>query len=277
MNYKKSLIQQENTNSTSTETVELSTTNTSTTSTTTSPTTAATAAATMTTNATTTTAATTAKEKKGVGWFHSLTRRKKTPSQSSINCPNSSAQTQTSRDSHDGVVVPTNQTTDSSANNFLQQTNNNNEPLMRSCNNENLDLISSAATGAGADAPSCSGTSSSNNSARKRKEEKNAFQRFRKRMGLRFPSLRRHKHSSIDGATTDASCEFLTHSPIHEPLHFNFKRSTSSNCATTGLSTDDSDMVPFTHDFKRFIRKKWLEREDGPNLIMYEASCEMLK
>ena len=224
---------------------------------------------------TTTTTATITKEKKGVGWFHSLTRRKKTPSQSSINCPNP-----TSSDSHDCVVaMPTNQSTDSSASNFLQQTNNNNEPLMRSCNNENLDIISSTATGAGADVPSCSGTCSggSNNSARKRKEEKNAFQRFRKRMGLRFPSLRRHKHSSIDGATTDASCEFLTHSPIHEPLHFNFKRSTSSNCATAGLSTDDSDMVPFTHDFKRFIKKKWLEREDGPNMIMYEASCEMLK
>ncbi|XP_065369577.1 uncharacterized protein Socs44A [Calliphora vicina] len=257
MNYNKSVLQHES--NSLTETVELPTNTAE----------AATTSATMTTNAITSTTST--KEKKG-GWFHSLTRRKKTQSQSSINYPNPSIQTTmttttpAARESNGMAIAADTNTT-----NYLH-TNNNNEPLMRSCNASssaaNEDLTS-------ADIPSCS-SSSGNNSARKRKDEKNAFQRFRKRMGLRFPSLRRHKHSSIDGATTDASFEFLTHSPIHEPLHFNFKRSSSSNCATAGLSTDDSDMIPFTNDFKRFIRKKWLEREEGPNLIMYEASCEML-
>lgn len=203
------------------------------------------------------------KEKKG-GWFHSLTRRKKTQSQLSINSQNQSSAEATV------LVMAENQTaaeaSDPLSSSYLQ-TDNNNEPLMRSCNvSENT---------ASADTPSCS--SNSNNSTRKRKDEKNAFQRFRKRMGLRFPSLRRHKHSSIGGATTDASSEFLTHSPIHEPLHFNFKRSTSTNCGITGYNTDENDMIPFTNDFKRFIRKKWLEHEKGPNLVMYEASCEMLK
>ncbi|XP_046811765.1 myosin-G heavy chain [Lucilia cuprina] len=260
MNNKKTVLQHESNNLT--QTIELPTN-------TTVAAAAATTSATvmMTTNVTTTSTSTTSstkeKEKKG-GWFHSLTRRKKTPSQSSINYTNSS--TPTSRESNDFMIMTTNPT-----NSFLQQTNNNNEPLMRSCNagfTANDHLTS-------ADVPSCSSNSAG---TRKRKDEKNVFQRLRKRMGLRFSSLRRHKHSSLDegGATTDATYEFLTHSPQHEPLHFNFKRSSSSNCGTAGLSTDDNDMIPFTNDFKRFIRKKWLEREDGQNLIMYEASSEML-
>lgn len=248
MNYKKKLVQNEN--NTSTDADEVST--------------AATAA----------TGGATAKEKKG--WFHSLTRRKKTLSQTSINCgPTTTAAKTTANTTETNEIVSPeiNNEDPSPIASHIIQTNNNNEPLMRSCNA----TTATAATGddaASADIPSCS---SSSNSGRKRKDEKNAFQRFRKRMGLRFPSLRRLKHSSIDGATTDASSEFLTHSPIHEPLHFNFKRSTSSNCATAGFSTDETDMIPFTNDFKQFIKKKWLERDGGPNWIMYEASCEMLK
>lgn len=105
-------------------------------------------------------------------------------------------------------------------------------------------------------------------SGRKRKEEKNAFQRFRKKMGLRF-SLRRRKSLQDDGPTTDASSEFTTTSPIHEPLKFNFKRNL--------ITVDDTDITPFSNDLKRFIKKKWLEREEGPNWIMYGASSEMLK
>lgn len=213
---------------------------------------------------------TTTKEKK-IGWFHSLTRRKKSQSQNSINCSIASVgdvdddivnnetnaqQTPSSVVTCAGVVA--------SASSTQLNSNNNNEPTMRSCN-------ASAGDATAANAASCS------NNGRKRKEEKNAFQRFRKKMGLRFPSLRRRKQSfNDDGATTDASSEFLTHSPIHEPLQFNFKRS-SSNCATAGFSSDENDTIPFTNDFKRFIKKKWLERAEGENRIMYDASSEMLK
>lgn len=218
---------------------------------------------TMSTNATTTTT----KDRKG--WFHSLTRRKKT-------------QTQSTFYSSPGAQITTSSTTTpdiqaEEASNLLStttclQTNNNNEPLIGTRIPTNRDP-------SGGDAPSCSG---SNNSTRKRKDEKNVLQRICKKMGLRLTSFRINKQSlssSIDeGATTDASSEFLTRSPIHEPLHFNFKCNTvSDNCATVGIINDDVDMIPFTNDFKRFIRKKWLEREEGPNRVMYEASSEMLK
>ncbi|XP_013104964.1 uncharacterized protein LOC106085309 [Stomoxys calcitrans] len=164
------------------------------------------------------------KEKK-IGWFHSLTRRKKSQSQNSINI---------------SATVSDTEPTSSS----IQQ--------MQSNNNNTIEAAESACNPG---------------SGRKRKEEKNAFQRFRKKIGLRF-SLRRRKSFQGDGATTDASSEFTTASPIHEPLQFNFKRS---------VTTDDADIVtPFSNDLKRFIKKKWLEREDGPNRVMYEASCEML-
>lgn len=217
----------------------------------------------------TTKATTSAKAKERKGWFHSLTRRKNAQTQSTF-YPNSGTQITTSS------TTPSTIETDE-ASNFLStatclQSNNNNEPLVRTTciatNEEDPSLV---------DVPSCS--SSNSNSTRKRKDEKSAFQRFRKKMDLRLSSFRLRVQSLLtstdEGATTDASSEFLTRSPIHEPLHFNFKCSSTSNiCAT---SADDADMIPFTNDFKRFIKKKWLESENGPNRVMYEASSEMLK
>lgn len=247
MNYKKNIVQQhENNASLTEEETDIPTTVESTR---------------KTTNATIT-----ASSKERKGWFHSLTRRKKAQTQSTYN-PNSGTQITTS-----STTASTIQTDEAS--NFLStatclQSNNNNEPLVRTCiaTNEDPSL---------GDVPSCS---SSSNSTRKRKDEKSVFQRFRKKMGLRLSSFRLNKQSlsssTDEGATTDASSEFLTRSPIHEPLHFNFKCSSASNiCAT---SADDADMIPFTNDFKRFIKKKWLESENGPNRVMYEASSEMLK
>ncbi|XP_061391634.1 uncharacterized protein LOC133327073 [Musca vetustissima] len=168
------------------------------------------------------------KEKKG--WFSSLTRRKKSQSQNSINL---SATTST----------------------FYDEKSNNNNNTIGGTVEENASCVNLGSSGS--------------TGGRKRKEEKNAFQRFRKKMGLRFSLRRRKSLQDGDGATTDASSEFTTTSPIHEPLQFNFQRNLTA--------AEDADLsTPFSNDFKRFIKKKWLEREDGPNWIMYGASCEML-
>ncbi|XP_075169981.1 suppressor of Cytokine Signaling at 44A [Haematobia irritans] len=168
-------------------------------------------------------------EREKKGWFHSLTRRKKSQSQNSINL---------SAAISDNELLPTPAATSSQ---------------IQSNNNNTIDAEATCHTVVG----------------RKRKEEKNAFQRFRKKMGLRFSLRRRKSFQGDGGATTDASSEFLTSSPVHQPLQFNFKGSNTTN--------DEADtFTPFSNDFKRFIKKKWLEREDGPNWIMYGASSEML-
>lgn len=211
-----------------------------------------------------------AKEKKsvgsggGVGWFHSLTRRKKSQSQLSL----------------ENSLAANNCTQENASGSASMSTNNNNESpppstvpmLVRSCNGT---LETSLAHNCDSAAGNCS--CNPMNNSRKRKEEKNAFQRFRKKMGIRFPSLRRRKASGEDenSATTDASAEFLTQSPVHEPLQFNFQHIHNSDLASGGMPGEDH-MTPFTHDFERFIKKKWLYRHD-PNLIMYQASCEMLR
>lgn len=182
------------------------------------------------------------KEKKG--WFSSLTRRKKSQSQNSINL------SATTFYNDESELLRT--STAASCSSVIQSNNNN---TIGTTAEENSNASSSCNVASG--------------SGRKRKEEKNAFQRFRKKMGLRFSLRGRKSLPDGDGATTDASSEFTTTSPIHEPLKFNFKRN---------LTTEDADVsTPFSNDFKRFIKKKWLEREDGPNWIMYGASCEMLK
>uniref|UniRef100_A0A1A9X3E4 Uncharacterized protein n=1 Tax=Glossina brevipalpis TaxID=37001 RepID=A0A1A9X3E4_9MUSC len=191
----------------------------------------------------TSTAAT--KEKK-LSWFHSLTRRKK------ILSPTSS-------------LANSSITSNSTAAN--ETMNNNNEPSVRMSMSSVLDREDES--------------NASSSKGRKRKEEKNVFQRFRKKMGLRFHSLRRRRrvdendenNDAVVNGTIDASSEFLTHSPMHESLSFNFIR---SNSHTANLLSEEPEMIPFTQDFKRFIVKKWLGHEDGPNRIMYKASSEML-
>ncbi|KAH8261156.1 hypothetical protein KR044_004101, partial [Drosophila immigrans] len=134
--------------------------------------------------------------------------------------------------------------------------NNNNEPL-----GGTLEASCSTASGAGIGAgdASASNCGSNNGAMRKRKDsnsKKTMFSRIRKRMGLGLSALR-NWHSmgddcDCDGGTTDAMYEFLTPAIRVEPT------------------------LPFTHDYMRFIRKKWLERQDAPNEVMYKACSEML-
>lgn len=82
------------------------------------------------------------------------------------------------------------------------------------------------------------------------------FSRIRKKMGLGLSALR-NWHSmgddcDSDGGTADAMYEFLAASIRVEPT------------------------LPFTHDYMRFIRKKWLKPAE-PNHVMYKACSEMLK
>ncbi|XP_054740433.1 suppressor of cytokine signaling 4 [Anastrepha obliqua] len=192
-----------------------------------------------TSNATTPTSAT--KEKRN--WFQSLTRRKKSQSQMSLaDIPS------TSRESP------------------LVQ-NNNNEPLQVICTRNPIRDL---------DANTNKESDIGGTIGRKRKDEKNVFQRLRKKMGLRFSSLR-HRQEPADetdsgggcaGGTINASDEFLTHSPIREPkLLFNFAQS---------KPVEEQEIVPFTNGYKRFIIKKWLQKEARPNHIMYTACSEML-
>ncbi|CAD7014392.1 suppressor of cytokine signaling 4 [Ceratitis capitata] len=192
-----------------------------------------------TSNATTPTS--TIKEKRN--WFQSLTRRKKSQSQLSLaNTPS------TSRD------LP-----------HIQ--NNNNEPVQLGCT-RNINI--------GNDGNTRNNLEVSDASVRSRKGAKNVFQRLRKRMGLRFSSLRNRqeevgKPDGVDicaGGTINASDEFLTHSPIREP-HQQFEYSSS-------ITAEEQQIVPFTQGYKQFIAKKWLQKEARPNHIMYTASSEML-
>ncbi|XP_030378969.1 uncharacterized protein LOC115627429 [Scaptodrosophila lebanonensis] len=128
-----------------------------------------------------------------------------------------------------------------------QVQNNNNEPL---CVAEHA-----AGSSHSVDGSLAAATSSQGGTLRKRKDKKTLFQRIRKKMGLGLSSLR-NWHSmgddcEADCGTTDATYEFLARPRIEPPL-------------------------PFTHDYMRFIRKKWLERQDPPNLVMYKACSEML-
>ncbi|EDW61593.1 uncharacterized protein Socs44A [Drosophila virilis] len=126
----------------------------------------------------------------------------------------------------------------------VQLQNNNNEPIAGSTE-------ASSSTAA-----SVSNSSSLGGALRKRKDKKNMFSRIRKKMGLGLNALR-NWHSmgddcDCDGGTTDAMYEFLAPPIRVEPS------------------------LPFTHDYKRFIRKKWMERQDAPNEVMYKACLEML-
>jgi len=108
---------------------------------------------------------------------------------------------------------------------------------------------------------SCSNGGTSTGTLRRRrdkdKEKRNVFARLRRKVGQGLSSLRNwHSMGDCDdGGTTDATYEFLTPAICPEPT------------------------LPFTHDYLRFIRKKWLEREDAhsPNQVMYKACSEMIK
>ncbi|XP_037713069.1 uncharacterized protein LOC119549243 [Drosophila subpulchrella] len=107
---------------------------------------------------------------------------------------------------------------------------------------------------------SCSNGGTSTGTLRRRrdkdKEKRNVFARLRRKVGQGLSSLRNwHSMGDCDdGGTTDATYEFLTPAICPEPT------------------------LPFTHDYLRFIRKKWLEREDAhsPNQVMYKACSEMI-
>ncbi|KAH8376237.1 uncharacterized protein LOC110180712 [Drosophila serrata] len=150
------------------------------------------------------------KEKKG--WFHSLTRRKKSDSALS-------ASASTGVGGHQ---------------------NNNNEVCVLEAGDTSMASCSNGATG----------------TLRRRREKRNVFARLRRKVGQGLSSLRNwHSMGDCDdGGTTDATYEFLTPAICMEPT------------------------LPFTHDYLRFIRKKWLEREDAhsPNQVMYKACSEML-
>ncbi|KAM8714324.1 hypothetical protein ACLKA7_014454 [Drosophila subpalustris] len=166
-------------------------------------------------------AASNTKEKRG--WFHSLTRRKKS----------------------DSALASSSSTVNAGPHSVHLQ-NNNNEPIGGS-------LEASCSTAAG-DASIIN--SSIGGELRKRKDKKNMFSRIRKKMGLGLSALR-NWHSmgddcDCDGGTTDAMYEFLTPPIRVEPT------------------------LPFTHDYMRFIKKKWLDRQDTPNEVMYKACSEML-
>ncbi|XP_011182900.1 uncharacterized protein Socs6_2 [Zeugodacus cucurbitae] len=184
-------------------------------------------------NATTPTS--TMKEKRN--WFQSLTRRKKSSSQMSL------------------ADIP------STSRHVPQIQNNNNEPEQVTCTRNNTAVN---------DANSMNVTSVT---GRKRKEGKNVFQRLRKKMGLRFSSLRNRQDESgksdcgvaCASGTINATDEFSTHSPIHEPQ----QRALYTN-------VEEEEIIPFTIGYKRFIAKKWLENEESPNRIMYTASSQML-
>lgn len=127
-----------------------------------------------------------------------------------------------------------------------QLQNNNNEPLGAA-------MEASCSSAAASD----SNSSSLGGALRKRKDKKNMLSRIRKKMVLGLSALR-NWHSmgddcDCDGGTTDAMYEFLAPPIRVEPT------------------------LPFTHDYLRFIRKKWLERQDPPNEVMYKACSEMLK
>ncbi|XP_017061337.1 uncharacterized protein LOC108101491 [Drosophila ficusphila] len=103
---------------------------------------------------------------------------------------------------------------------------------------------------------SCSNGDTGTLRRRRDKEKRNVFARLRRKVGQGLSSLRNwHSMGDCDdGGTTDATYEFLTPAICLEPT------------------------LPFTHDYLRFIRKKWLEREDplSPNQVMYKACSEML-
>ncbi|KAH8276510.1 hypothetical protein KR026_006732 [Drosophila bipectinata] len=160
------------------------------------------------------------KEREKKGWFHSLTRHKKSNSSLAISSSSSGGQ------------------------------NNNNEVCV---------LEASAMDSSMASCSNGSGTLGAGGTLRRRREkrDRNVFARLRRKVGQGLSSLR-NWHSmgdnDCDGGTTDATYEFLTPPIRSEPT------------------------LPFTHDYLRFIRKKWLEREDAhcPNQVMFKACSEML-
>lgn len=179
-------------------------------------------------------------------WFHSLTSRRRLQEQSQVSL-NTTSTTMAAAEAN------------SSSTAFLEpgqiQNNNNNNVSSTSIGMEATTSSDSMNLNAGANC--------------RRKGEKNVFQRLKKKMGLHFNSLRRNKNHDLDGATTDASGEFIRHSPTREPqlsLCYNHNNSL----------LEEPEMIPFTLHYKPFVVKKWLEREAGPNRIMYKASSEML-
>lgn len=158
------------------------------------------------------------REKEKKGWFHSLTRRKKSDSALAV--------------------------TASAAVSTSGSQNNNNEVCVLEAADSSMASCSNGGTGTGT------------LHRRRDKDKRNVFARLRRKVGQGLSSLRNwHSMGDCDdGGTTDATYEFLTPAICPEPT------------------------LPFTHDYLRFIRKKWLEREDAhsPNQIMYKACSEML-
>ncbi|KAH8365251.1 hypothetical protein KR084_006625 [Drosophila pseudotakahashii] len=160
------------------------------------------------------------REKEKKGWFHSLTRRKKSDSALAVSA--------------------------SASTSGCQSQNNNNEVCVLEAANSSM--------------ASCSNGGTTTGTLRRRrdkdKDKRNVFARLRRKVGQGLSSLRNwHSMSDCDdGGTTDATYEFLTPVICLEPT------------------------LPFTHDYLRFIRKKWLEREDAhsPNQVMYKACSEMI-
>ncbi|XP_001360916.2 uncharacterized protein Socs44A [Drosophila pseudoobscura] len=155
----------------------------------------------------------------------------------------------TRRKKSDSALVAPPSSSDAVAQPSSQMQNNNNElcvPNASGCSGGDASMVIGSAS---------SSSHSNGGTLRKRKDKRNVFSRLRKKVGQGLSSLRNWNSmgdSDCDGGTTDATYEFLTPSICVEPT------------------------LPFTHDYLRFIQKKWLKRQDTPNEVMYKACSEML-
>ncbi|KAH8284713.1 hypothetical protein KR018_012041 [Drosophila ironensis] len=162
------------------------------------------------------------KDREKRGWFHSLTRRKKSDSALALSAHSSSGSSTSAPNNNNEVAGP-----DTS--------------------------IACSSNGSSAGIPSGSSSGGGTLSRRREKRDRNMFAKLRDKVrGFALRNWRSMGDNDSDGGTTDATYEFLTPAIRSEPT------------------------LLFTHDYSRFIRKKWLEREECPNLVMYKACSEML-
>ncbi|XP_055859142.1 uncharacterized protein LOC129921365 [Episyrphus balteatus] len=174
-------------------------------------------------------------------WFHSLSRRRK----SSTSTTTSTSQKQQSQNDDNAAGASVSTPEASAATSTL--TSSQESSVEDSINNS---------------------TSSGKDRNKRKDERKNVFQRFKKRMGIHF-SMRQKKSQPADTST------ICSNSNVHDVVE-GIVCYPNDLLPISAYNLDPPEMIPFTHHYRKFVTKKWLDNGSRPNRVMYTACSEML-
>lgn len=188
-------------------------------------------------------------------WFHSLSRRRK--SSTSTTTSTSTSQKQQSRDEDAANAASVSTPAVSAATSTLTSSQ---ESSVEESSINN----------------STTSSTSKDRSKRKEKDErKTVFQRFKKRMGIHF-SMRQKKSAPADTSIGTNSNDVHANDDDDEFAQgiVCYPNDLLPKCCVYSL--DPPEMIPFTHHYRKFVTKKWLDNGSRANRVMFTACSEML-